>query len=212
MLCLGLLQSTGAVADETAAWQALNLKYLDTRYVDLVFYGEVRESFEPSGFGGYLLSQQVKFALHPNLEGGINYTFISLPAKKAGQYIDIQRAEFELTPRFKLGEGVEISARQRFELRWVEGLNGVNERTRHRLQLDFPIHQVGCLKSVFVSGEAFYDYSIDKFVEYRIVPFGVSFKLSKKVGFSTFYMLQELRPGQQSYNRHIFGTTLSISL
>jgi Protein of unknown function (DUF2490) len=199
-------------SDEFASWQALNLKYLDTRYVDLVFYGEVRESFEPSRYGGYLLSQQMKFALHPNLGGGINYTFISSPARKTDHLQDTHRAEFELTPQFKLGDGVEVNTRQRLELRWVEGQAGVSERSRSRLQLDFPMHDLGRLSSVYVSGEIFYDYTQHQFTESRIVPVGMTFRLSKKTSLSTFYMLQELRSGQQWYNRHILGTTLSISL
>jgi hypothetical protein len=199
-------------SDEFASWQALNLKYLDTRYVDLVFYGEVRESFEPSRFGGYLLSQQMKFALHPNLSGGINYTFISSPARKTDHLQDTHRAEFELTPHFKLGDGVEVNTRQRLELRWVEGQSGVSERSRSRLQLDFPMHDTGRLSSVYVSGEIFYDYTQHQFTESRFVPVGMTFRLSKKTSLSTFYMWQELRSGQQWYNRHILGTTLSISL
>lgn len=207
-----MISSRGFAGDELATWQALNLKYLDTRYIDLVFYGEVRSSFEPSRFGGFLLSQQTKFDLHPNLGGGINYTFISSPARKTDHLQDTHRAEFELTPHFKVGDGLEVNARQRLELRWVEGQNGMSERSRSRLQLDFPMHDLGRLSSVYVSGEIFYDYSQHKFTESRIVPAGMTFRLTKKTSLSAFYMLQELRSGHEWYNRHVLGTTLSVSL
>lgn len=84
--------------DEFAAWQALSLKYLDTKTVDLVFYGEQRESFEPRRFGGYLLSQQMKFPLHPNLKGGINYTYIGSRTKKSDELMTTQRAELDHRP------------------------------------------------------------------------------------------------------------------
>ena len=46
------------------------------------------------------------------------------------------------------------------------------------MQLDFPIHDVRCVSTVFMSGEAFYDYTMETLPESRIVPLGVSFQLS----------------------------------
>jgi hypothetical protein len=203
---------TGRAADEWATWQLLSLKYLDTRNFDLVFYGELRSSFKPSRFGGYLLSQQVKLDLLPNLGAGVNYTFLSLPSENSDELTDTHRAEFELVPRFKAGNWLEVSARQRLELRWLEGRRGPSERTRHRLQLDFPVHCAGRLRSVFLYDEVFYDYTQHRVTENRITPIGLDFRLTKKMNFSVFYTLQELRAGDGWYNRHVLNTMLSVAL
>lgn len=199
-------------ADESLGRQSLRLEYLDTRLVDLFFYAEVRPGFDPERFNGYVLSQMAKFDLHPNLGAAINYTFLSVTSRGSDELKDTHRAEFELNPRFKVGDWLEVSTRNRFELRWQEHHRDVNERTRHRLQLEFPWHGSGAFKSAFVSGEVFYDYDHHRITEYRIVPLGLNFSLTPKVSLGVSYMLQCAESGKGWYNRHNFNTALAISL
>ena len=81
---------------------------MDTKRVDLLFYAEALPGFEPTRFNGYVLSQ---FDLHPNLEAAINYTFLSVDSKDSDELKETHRAEFELTPRFELGDWAEVSLR-----------------------------------------------------------------------------------------------------
>lgn len=199
-------------ADEFLGRQSLSLKYLDTRFIDLFLFAEARPGVDPERFDGYVLSQQAKFDLHPNLGAAINYTFLSVTSKNLDDLKDTHRAEFELNPHFKVGDWLEVSTRNRFELRWQEPHGGVNERTRHRLELDFPLHLDSSLKSVFVSGEVFYDYTQHRITEYRIVPLGLNFSITPKVSLGVSYMLQCAKSGKSWYNRHNFNTALSISL
>ena len=217
LCCLLLAGIVGFVptegrADEWATWQSLNLKYLDTRKLDLVFYSDWRSSLDPSRFGGYLASQQVKFELHPNLIGGVNYTFLSLPTKHSDELIETHRAECEVVPHFKVDDWLEIAARQRFELPWPEGHGGPSERTRHRIQLDFPIQHAGRLRSAFVYEEVFYDFEQHRVTENRLAPAGLSFRLAEKSSLSVFYTWQTVHTAGTRYERHIVNTALSVSL
>jgi hypothetical protein len=70
----------------------------------------------------------------------------------------------------------------------------------------------GAVKSVFASGEVFWDHTHHKVAEYRIVPAGVNIAIAPKVSLGVSYMLQSAESGKSWYQRHNLNTALSVAL
>jgi hypothetical protein len=123
------------------------------------------------------------------------------------------RLEFEVDPHYTLENHIQINLRNRWEHRWFIQAGGENDRTRHRLELVFPVKNAGPLADLFTSAEFFYDYDRGLNSEDRIIPLGLTFTLVRNVKLKAFYMWQPIqsRPGEWTQS-NVFYTQLYLSL
>lgn len=109
---------------------------------------------------------------------GLNYSYFSIRrtnnASGEDQYVNQNRAEFEVLPEFRLGELFTLIQRTRYEYLMDSDFEKLNTRLRHRIQfVTEPLNNIGIR---LVSGtELFYDIGARSFNQARTVPAGIRF-------------------------------------
>ena len=189
-ILLGFSTAHGA-DDDWQTWNFLTVKYLDTAKLDLVAVGQFRFRDDFSDFSHATLSQRFQFDPQPWLGLSLNYTYLHTLPPGAGDFVDIQWPEFEITPRWHL-LGLDWELRTRLELRYLEGMDEVRPRLRHRLQGTLPLKGMGPLSALTLSNEVFYDTTLDRISENRLLPLGLAFKLGSHSTLISGYGIQSL--------------------
>ncbi len=138
--------------------------------------------YEENGFNdhgpnpAYLqVSPRLRFTVNSNLVLGFNYSFIDLhSAAPDGEdfWADQNRLEFEVNPHLELKSGWHFNTRNRIEFRWIEHVPDVNYRSRHLLEVMYPVKLPKPFKDIFSNGEFFYDRSRMRSPEHRLSPLG----------------------------------------
>jgi hypothetical protein len=204
--------------DDSQAWPALSLKLVNKKPWSLTTYVESRFADEDNPQRLWLISERIGYAALSNLMLGVNYTFLHyrVPAVAPVQgqpeepWISQHRLEFEANPHWGNAH-VKIALRNRFEIRWTEDASEENYRSRHRLEVTFPISKTGLLESVLISDEPFYDYSAGEFNENRFIPLGVNWRLAEEVTLRIYYMERSVKAHDEWTTTHVLGTTLFVN-
>ncbi len=197
--------------EDVGSWHALSLRFFDNEHWTLSTVGQVRFRDDSSELFAYGVTPQVAYKASAYLRLGMNYTY--LPTKPAGgdDFLDQHRWETEVTPRWPVNDWLTLDLRNRFELRWLEGKPGTNERSRHRPQATFYLNGFGPLESIYVNNEFFYDFDDHLYNQNRLVPLGLNLRLNSHAVFTTCYMLLSTRGGDEWRHSHVLGTQLSLS-
>lgn len=203
-------------ADDSQYRSEYYLKVLDTRVVDLSLWSQVGFSDSAANPNRFMAGPKVSFDPWQHWTFGLNYTFFErqLPQPPGGDWDwqEQHRAEFEVIPHLDLWNWGKLYFRNRLELRWIEGVEDVSPRSRHRLEVVFPLKHAGPVQDLFTQFEYFYDYRKDRNSENRFVPLGVTFKLHDRVAFKAFYMWQPSQADDGWDHSHVFYTQLYVSL
>lgn len=158
---------------------------------------------------------------NPTLTAGglqIDYRFGSWMASATGYYVSIRNTQSgartslwlpaaAMSYEIRLGP-VAIFDRNRFEQ--LDGLAGCPSRYRNRVVADWHFPAGRQLTDVFLSDEAFYDFSRDRWSRNR-AQVGVQFHLAQNTRLQTFYMRQNNTYGA-SARLNVLGLTLQLDL
>jgi len=155
------------------------------------FYADTRTGLETGRTTGYVLSPRVRYQLADGLNAEAHYSWVSTRNSR-GEFIDQHRAEFELNPNWRLGTNLLVVLRNRVEVRWIENQTGVSPRTRHRLHVEYALHGMGPLTSVFFQNEAIFEYDGFRLSEDRLVPLGLGFRLGSHANLRVYYCWRPL--------------------
>jgi hypothetical protein len=203
--------------DDSQAWPALSLKLVDKKPWSITTYIESRFADEENPQRLWLISERIGYAALSNLMLGANYTFLHyrvpavapVPGQSEEPWISQHRLEFEANPHWGNAH-IKVALRNRFEIRWTEGADEENYRSRHRLEVTFPISKSGLIESVLISDEPFYDYSAGEFNENRFIPLGVNCRLADQVKLRIYFMERSVKAHNEWTNTHVLGTTLFV--
>jgi len=193
------------------SWHALSVKFFDDERWTLLGYGQARLRDNSADLFAYQLSPQVVYKASPYLRLGMNYSYLPTKPSGGGEFRDQHRWETEFNPRWPVNDWLTLDLRNRFELRWLEGRSGTNERSRHRPQATIKLKGLGPLDSVFCNDEVFYDYDTHRATVNRLIPLGLNIPVSAPVLFSTYYLLESVQRSGRWDHAHILGTQLSLS-
>jgi hypothetical protein len=213
LLCLSFSFPASA-SDDLQYWSNWMVKTHEWEPWSLSTYGIVRLDDDVSEATFSLISEQLDYQWRPWLGFGLNYSYISQELGPEGreEFKDQHRIEFDVSPRFQWDERFYIRNKNRFEWRAMEGRGTDNNRFRQRWDLVFPIKDALPVRSVYVGNEYFYDAAFHEINENRVIPFGIDFKLSERVGLKVFYMVQARKEGADWYSNQIVGTFVTIAL
>lgn len=203
-----LLPAVPLSADEWWAWSMVEV-YRRPPWTAGVFLGNRADTDD----GSYvqIVSPRLKHAVLPWLEAGLGLSALSLenPATQVrhGQL----RPELEINPRYDLTRHLRLEWRNRMEWRWNEGEAFTTHRSRHRLQLGWTLpSSVGPLTRLFVSNEWLVDLHRHQWAENRLVPLGLTFRLSSHTDLDLFYMVTSSRIKADWRHESVLGTYLRV--
>ena len=199
--------------DDFQYWSQYLFKTLDTKYVDLFTWVDMRLKDDATTLTNAEVSEKVKFDFWKNLSLGLNYTYLNskVSSKLAGrdEFKFTHRIEPEMTPHWKIGDWLNLDIRNRIEFRWIEDSGSNNTRFRQKWTFDFPLKNILPVKSVYAGNEFFYDQKKHEYNEDWLTPLGVSFKVNDKTLLNVYYMLQ-LKKGTEDWSSNeVLGTLLS---
>jgi hypothetical protein len=211
-----VLTSRVSCADNVLWVGSWNVKAVDTKYVDLLQYGEVHVSDHAPAPLQYQLSARAAFDPWKSLGFMLGYSYLSRQvlsdAPEGWDDVVTHRFEAEIDPRWNLGNDVKLIVRNRFEERWIEGKPGTYPRSRHRLELDVPLKKAGPVSEMFTYVEPFVDWRTGEISQARVAPLGLTFKFSSHLSLRTFYAWQTTQSPSGWFNDHMFWTQWLIDL
>ena len=182
-----LLTLSAAHADEWWAWTNLEV-WKQKPWSGALFLGNRLDTED----GSYvqIASPRVKYQLLPWLETGLGMSLLNIENTKTHDRHLQGRPEFELNPKFDLTRQLRLDWRNRMEWRKNDGEAFTTSRSRHRLQLGWTLPQpVGPVTRLFVSDEWLVDLHRHEWTENRLVPLGVTMKISRISDLDLAYMI-----------------------
>lgn len=215
-IVLGGLTALGnALAeDDFQYWSRYQIKLLDTQYFDFTHYNEFRLNDDASNLGLWLTSQKLELQPWKYLGFGLNYTYLETETANArrtqNEYKYHHRLELEATPNYDWRGRIKFKNRNRIEFRWIEDKGSDHGRFRHLWEVEIPVKKIPRVQAVYLNNEFFIDFNTREINENRVVPFGVTFHLYRKIALKTFYMIQSKKADTWESNQ-IFGTNLLIA-
>lgn len=203
-----LLSASFLRADEWWAWSMLEFYRLPP-WTAGVFLGNRADTDDGSIV--QIISPRVKYAALPWLELGVGLSALSIENTTTHDRYGQLRPELEINPRADLTPHLRLEWRNRMEWRWNEDSAFTTHRTRHRLTLGWTLPSPqGPLARVFVSNEWLLDLHREDWAENRLVPLGLTLRLSKHADLDLFYMIDSnlLKTGWK--HESVLGTYLRV--
>lgn len=198
-------------ADVTQAWyQNTNFLHLNERW-SVGSYVDLRVTDVVGELATTMFSPRIRYALTPEWSAQVNTTWVEAQAADERGRTAFTRLEFELNPRYALGDSLVLSARNRFEWRWFEDADGVNERIRLRPQFDLSTPWAGPVRGIFCNNEVFYDFDQGRITENRLTPFGLVFKPAKKMELRVYHLWRHTRARDRWFDFHVVAMHASFN-
>ncbi|MBL9131619.1 MAG: DUF2490 domain-containing protein [Verrucomicrobiaceae bacterium] len=208
LLLVVLLLPAALQAEEWWAWSMLDL-WREAPWSTGVFLGN-RLDVDDDAYV-QIISPRAKYQALPWLEAGIGLSLLSIENTRTHMRYWQGRPELELNPRFNLTPCIRLDIRNRMEWRLNEGDAFTTNRTRHRLQLAWTLPQpLRPLTRVFASNEWLIDLHRRQWTENRLVPLGLTFKLTNHSDLDLFYMLLSQHGKNGWEGESVLGTYLRI--
>jgi hypothetical protein len=174
--------------------------YLDLRVTDAVVD-------YTTGF----ISPRIKYDINREWHAQMNTSWVNAVAADGRSKTDFFRLEFELNPRYAVGERWVFSSRNRFEFRWADGVDGRNERIRIRPQAEWIPPWGGPIKGIFMNNEVFYDFDQRRVTENRLTPFGLTFRPGDYAELRVYYLWRTTLLRGQWFDFHVMGVLLNLN-
>ena len=208
-LLLTLTIAPPASADEWWAWSFLEA-YQQPLWTAGLFLANRAD--EHDGSHTQLLSPRFKYTAAPWLDLGLGLSTLSIESPTTQQRYTQLRPEFEVDPHAQLSDHWRLDSRNRLELRWNDDPDlPVHPRTRHRLQLGYTLpHPVGPISRLFASHEWIIDAHDGTWTENRLIPLGLTFKLTPKADLDCFYLLIKTKHNNAWKHEPVLGTYLRL--
>lgn len=200
-----------ARADTAQAWYQNTVLYRLNEQWSIGNYLDLRVTDAVGELATTMVSPRVRYDLNPHWSAQINTTWLEAQAADERGRTKFSRLEFELNPRYALANGLTFSARNRFELRWIEDTHGTNQRIRVRPQLDLRTPWAGPLHGVFANNETFYDFDQGRITENRLTPFGLVFKPSEAQEIRVYHLWRYTRIDRQWFDFQALGLMLNLN-
>ncbi|WP_395746759.1 DUF2490 domain-containing protein [Prosthecobacter sp.] len=206
MLCL--LWLLPAKADEWWAWSNVEY-YRSPPWTGSVFMGNFAD--EVDGSYAQIVSPRVKYAATRWLELGLGLSMLRLENIATHDRYDQLRTELEINPHYDLTKDLRVDWRNRMEWRENQGAAAAANRTRHRMQLAWTLPRpLGPLTRLFASDEVLMDLHLRRQTENRLIPLGLTFKVTDSMDIDLFYMIDSKRTKTTWTHESVLGTYLRV--
>lgn len=205
-----------ARADEFQWRPAASIRLLETGKFELFAYNENwLVAHDGLSYDQYQLSVRTRYHVHTNVALGLNYTYLESQrhlSDGSSTWQEQNRIEFEVTPHWEHPSGLRLSNRNRLEVRWIEDRPDENYRSRHLLEVGWPVKLPHPFTGAFSSGEVFYDWTLGRVTEWRASPAGVDIRLCPRTSLRLFYTWRESEQSMSWVTSHVVWTVLNIKL
>jgi hypothetical protein len=203
LLCIPIL----SWGEKPQYWQTILQpigKIKDTRFLFRQHYRFDLEQFKLVD-GRFSLDTITK--LNKTWNFGLNFTYVNNRRPDVNPFTQHFRWEIELNPHFQLTKNTALRFRNRYEFIKNEFVPQWEQVFRQRQQINMAVNYRS-LKSISFHNEVFYNVTLEKWSQIRLVPLELNFEVGQEHTYSVFAMIRWLRPGQTWDPQLVLGTTL----
>lgn len=195
-------------ADEWWAWSMIELWHREP-WTAAVFMVD-RLDFDDGAYV-QMISPRIKYEAAPWLDLGLALSLLDIQNTATGTRYLQGRPELEATPKIVLPRHLKLEWRNRLEWRDNEGEYFTTHRFRSRLQFAWTLPQpAGPLTRFFVSNEWLIDLHTREWSENRLVPAGITFRISAHSDLDLFYLLLSHHLHDDWQTEQVAGTYLRV--
>jgi Protein of unknown function (DUF2490) len=191
-------------------WQYLEWKNWESGHCKLYTNGLTRLTNDLSRFTYYRISECFAYKALEDLVLEVHYSYINSKSPGARSFLNTSRLELEANPSHTFENGISFHWRNRLELLKIEHNPSIQFVMRERFGIKVPIKNGGKLVAWKMGDEVFYNLSIKKLNENRLVPFGIILALSRHTSLDLFTMIRHQFTSNKWYRSFIFASQLSF--
>ena len=167
-------------------------------------WAEARFVDDASRVGLWLLQQKAYWKPSDRLRLGIGASVLDAK-QQSGGWNSQSRLEFELNPRWQLGNDSLLALRNRVELRSLESLDYAERVvSRHRITWARSIRGSYRLRRFEMSEELFYDFESGRISESRFRPANLFFSVGRRTWANVFTQIRSRRQLSEGSWEHGF--------
>lgn len=218
MVLVVLIAGLGSMAQANDAqlWSALMLKHRLNADWSATWRAEPRftENFQESGT--VFLRASLTRRLNGWATATMNYTHLDV--RKYDSLVGLSAfreqhwAGAGITAKFELNPRWSFKSRNNLHLRWIEGRDSPNVRTRHYVEMAWRPENARKLKGLYTGNEFFIELAHKTTPENRFTPLGARFQVSDHTSMTLFYLIRSTKPQDEWKHAHVLGTYFSYSI
>lgn len=193
-------------------WQYLNWTNWECVPYKLYTVAEARVNHDFSKFYYYRITENFAYQALSWLDLEAHYSFVYHESRGATHFKNTHRLEFEVNPWMRFDNGITLKWRNRFEFLKKQGVSHIQYVLRDRLLALFPFENCGRITAFKIYDEVFYDCTLGKVTQNRIVPIELTLKVNECTALDLFMMVRNFfgLSSHKWYRSIVIGSELSF--
>jgi len=204
---LGGVVTTAHAQDDWEYWGEYTISHKINNKLYFQLKPKIEARNDMSEFYYWEVVTGFKYKYHKNIDLGLFHLYAQ-EDKASGLLSKENRARVEATVKWKLGN-FKWSDRSRYEFRYVDTAS--KSRYRNRIKIAKEVSMGDIKFTPYISNEFFVDFKADEFNQNRGT-IGFEKKLTDNIKGGLYYTIRSDKKGSDWNERHILGTTFSISI
>lgn len=215
---LALIAGLGnaAIANDGQLWTAVMLKHRVNPDWTATWRAEPRFTDNFKDIGTLFLRTSLARPLNNWATMAISYTHLDVrkydPLIGLGNFREQNWAGIGVTGKFNLTPQWSFKSRNNLHLRWIEGRDGPNIRTRHYVEMAWKPENSRRIRGFYTGNEFFHEIAHQAIPENRFTPLGARLKVNDRTNLTMFYLIRSTKPRGEWQHAHVFGTYFSHSI
>jgi len=206
----------GAHANDGQFWSAVMLKHRVNTDWSATWRAEPRFTDNFKDIGTVFLRSSLALPLNDWATATVSYTHLDVrkydPLTGLGNFRQQNWAGIGITGRFNLTPHWSFKSRNNLHLRWIEGKDSPNVRTRHYLEMAWKPENSRRIRGFYSGNEFFVELAHKTTPENRFTPFGARLKMNDRTNLTLFYLIRSTKPRGKWQHAHVLGTYLSHTI
>lgn len=191
-------------------WQSVKINQWEKAPFKAYFVSEVRLNGHARHPYYYRNTENFAYEACPHINLEVHYSFIREKSLNATSFLTRQRIELEANPHATFRNKTKMTSRNRLEIIKKQGVASLEYMQRSRLTFTVPIEGKGCLKSISCSEELFYNYSLKKLSQSRLIPLSVTLGLSSQLSLDLYLMVRNFYSSSAWRRSLVFGSNFNF--
>ncbi|GAB5561306.1 MAG: hypothetical protein SynsKO_29530 [Synoicihabitans sp.] len=216
LIALAAGLSNWAHASDAQLWSAVMLKQRLTADWTATWRAEPRFTDNFKDIGTVFLRASVARPLNDWATVSLSYTHLDVrkydPLIGLGNFREQHWAGAGITGKFDLTPRWTFKSRNTVHLRWIEGRDSPNIRTRHYLEMAWSPENSRRIRGLYTGNEFFNEIAEKATPENRFTPIGARIKVNTHTNWTIFYLIRSTKPRGSWQHAHVFGSYFSFNL
>lgn len=211
LILLVSVLSVGRAESEFQAWQRVTIPNFDWGKLSVSTFTELEWHEGLSQIKALTVTEHFQYKAWEHTSFALGTSYLEFSPKDSDTTSQRLRLEPEVLHTIPLDDHFQLLLRNRFEIRWIEGVDGLSNRTRHLVGFKIPLPESFEPWVAFTAYNDFhYDLRADQYNKNWLVPASFSFQLNEHLNLSLFYLMETCDSPSGWQTAHVLGTHLVV--